>query len=613
MSVLKEINKRRLLPWAGAYLAAGFIALEGVDQLVSHEILSELAYRIALVFYVFGIPGSLLLAWFHGEKGTQKPLPIEFWLHGALLVIALAVSAVVTRNYLAAQRLSDIAAESTMDPRKVAVLYFEDLSPDGELAYLADGLTEALIDNLSQVRELDVVSRNGVTSFRDTDASRDSIAQALGTGSLIEGSVDPVGDRVRVTVRLVEGTSGVDLQRESFELPAGDLLAMRDSVAENVSLFLRQRLGEEIRVRERRAGTADVDAWALVQRGERIRKQAEELAHHDVHSSLATYQQADSVFELAESADRQWPEPIVLRAQIAYERARLYDTDPHGAAEWIATGLEHAERATDIEPNLPSALEVRGTLRYLKWLQDLVESQGEAETLFAGAQEDLERAVQIEPGRASAHAILSHLYSQTHDLMSVAIAAQRALHEDAYLSNANVILYRLFTVSYDLEQQSQAKRWCDEAARRFPADPRFAECQLVLLTMAPTEPDIERAWELTDRWVNLSPEHERQYVRKRAEMYVGGTIARAGITDSAASVLERARADSDLDPRHDLARTEAYMRILLGDHDEAIELLKQWVAANPGGIHGSEEEGDTFWWWRDIENDPRFRRVMGEE
>jgi hypothetical protein len=55
------------------------------------------------------------------------------------------------------------------------------------------------------------------------------------------------------------------------------------------------------------------------------------------------------------------------------------------------------------------------------------------------------------------------------------------------------------------------------------------------------------------------------------------------------------------------------MRILLGDHDEAIELLKQWVAANPSGIHGAEEEGDTFWWWREIENDPRFRRVMGEE
>lgn len=613
MSVLKEIHKRRLVPWAGAYLAAGFIALEGVDQLVGHGILSELAYRIVLVFYVFGIPGSLILAWFHGEKGTQKPRPIEFWLHGSLLVLALALSAVITRNFLAGRRLSDLAAASTMDPRHVAVLYFEDLSSDSELSYLADGLTEGLIDHLSEVRELDVVSRNGAAAFRDSEASRDSIARALDVGSLIEGSVDPVGDRVRVTVRLVEGTSGVDLQRQSFELPAGDLLALRDSLAGSVAQFLRERLGEEIRVRERRAGTSNVDAWALVQRGERIRKQAEELALHDTDAALASYQQADSVFALAGIADSQWPEPAVMRARIAYERARLYDTDPHSAGEWIEVGLEHAERATTLAPNLPRALEARGTLRYLKWLQDLVNSAEEAEALFAAAREDLERAVQIDPGLASAHAVLSHLYSQTHDLMSVAISAQRALHEDAYLSNADVILYRLFTVSYDLEQQSQAKRWCDEGARRFSENWRFTECQLVLLTMAPSEPDVDRAWELADRWVNLSSELERSITRKKAQMYVGGTIARAGFADSAVSVLELARADRDLDPRRDLARLEAYMRVLLGDYDEAIELLKVWVTANPRGIHGSEEEGETYWWWRNIENDPRFRRVMGEE
>lgn len=613
MSIFKQIHKRRLLPWAGAYLAAGFIALEGVDQLVGHDILSELAYRIALVFYAFGFPGSLLLAWFHGEKGTQKPRPIEFWLHGSLLVIALAVSALVSRDYLTGQRLSELAEASTMDPRSVAVLYFEDLSPDGELSYLADGLTESLIDNLSEVRELDVVSRNGVARFRDTNAPRDSIAQALGAGSLIAGSIDPVGDRVRVTVRLVEGTSGADLQRQSFELPAGDLLAMRDSLAGSVAEFLRQRLGEEIRVRERRAGTSSVDAWALVQRGERLRKEAGDLAHHDIEAALAAYQRADSVFALAGTADPGWAEPAVLRGRIAYDRARLYDNDPHSAEEWIETGLEHAERANDVAPNLPSALEARGTLRYLKWLQDLVAGPDEADALFAAAREDLERAIQIDPGRASVHAVLSHLYSQTHDLMSVAISAQRALQEDAYLDNADVILYRLFTVSYDLEQQSQAQRWCDEGGRRFPDDPRFTRCQLVLLTMPPSEPDVERAWELAERWVAVSPGHDREFTRKEAQMYVGGTIARAGLADSAASVLKRARADRDLDPRRDLARTEAYMRVLLADYDEAIELLKDWVAANPSAIHGSEEEGDTFWWWREIEDDPRFRRVMGEE
>ncbi len=613
MGLFAEVRKRRLLQWAGGYVAAGFIALEGIDQLVDHGYVPELGYDITLIFYAFGIPAALILGWFHGEKGAQKPPASEVWLLSVLALLALGLSGVATRSYLSAARVTALAAAATLDPRSVAVMYFEDVSQNGERGYLADGLTEGLIDNLSQVRDLRVISRNGVAAYRGTDIPRDSIARALGVGSIIEGSVEEVGDRVRVTVRLVEGSSGVDFQRQSFEVPAGEFLAIRDSLAENVSNFMRERLGEEIRVRERRAGTSSVDAWTLVQRGERTRKEAAQLAHEDAHGALDVYQRADSLFALSEIADPQWPEPIVLRAQIAYERARLYDADRHSAEEWIELGLSHAERAVALEPNRPDALEARGTLRYLKWLQDLVADHDEADAVFEGAREDLETAVQVDPGRASAHAVLSHLYSQTHDLMSVAIAAQRAYQEDAYLSNADVIIYRLFTASYDLEQQSQAQRWCGEGRKRFPDDSRFAECQLYLLTMEPTEPDVDRAWQLAQEWEELSPEHSQEFVRHRAQMYVGGTLARAGLADSANAVLRRARADRELDPTRELAWIEAYMRVLLGDNDEAIERLKLWTTANPDQLHGGEERGNTYWWWRDLEDDPRFRRVMGEE
>src|SRR2546427_2544490 len=80
----------------------------------------------------------------------------------------------------------------------IAVLYFTDDSPDSSLGYLADGLTEGLIDQLSQVRTLDVISRNGVLPFRNSVLPPDSIARAVGAGTLVEGSLEPVRDRVRV-------------------------------------------------------------------------------------------------------------------------------------------------------------------------------------------------------------------------------------------------------------------------------------------------------------------------------------------------------------------------------------------------------------------------------
>ena len=164
-----------------------------------------------------------------------------------------------------------------LDPRAVAVLYFEDLSPSGEFQYVADGLTEGLIDQLTRINELDVVSKNGVQPFRGTLAPLDSVAEVFEVGTLVQGTVESVGDRFRVSVRLVEGLSGDFFERRTFDIPASELLSAQDSLAQEVSWLHRDRLGEEISLRRRRAGTSSVEAWGLVQRGEKERRLAEDL------------------------------------------------------------------------------------------------------------------------------------------------------------------------------------------------------------------------------------------------------------------------------------------------------------------------------------------------
>jgi fatty acid desaturase len=87
-----KVKVRKVFPFLGIFLAFGFLALEGVDQLISHEALPDGFYWLALVLYLFGIPGTIFLAWFHGESGPQKPCALEYWLHGSLLAgAALAV------------------------------------------------------------------------------------------------------------------------------------------------------------------------------------------------------------------------------------------------------------------------------------------------------------------------------------------------------------------------------------------------------------------------------------------------------------------------------------------------------------------------------------------
>ena len=495
--------------------------------------------------------------------------------------------------------------EGGLDPRHIAVLYFEDLSAEKTLGYLADGLTEALIDALNQVPALSVVSKNGVAPYRGPDVRPDSVARALNVGSVVRGDVEVAGDGYRVSVRLIDGASGADYKRASF--PARNLLVMRDSLARKVAEFLRERLGEEVRLREERAGTANVTAWSLSQQAERARKDAEaRLDADDVDAAFAGFGRADSLLAQAERRDPQWVAPVTQRGWIAYRRARLAG-DRKALAHWVELALGHAQRALELAPGDPHALELRGTLRYLSWLQELAPDPAALPQLLAGARQDLDAATKADPSLASAYSTLSHLYYQIEDVPAAVLAARRAYEEDAYLNVANEVLWRLFIGSYDLEQFTQARRWCLEGERRFATDYRFAECRLWLMTTSDATPDVSEAWRLLGKIDSLTPVPRRRFEHYRAQAILGAALARAGLKDSARHVLEGARPGRDVDPNQETLSIEAFARTIIGDRDEAIALLKRYVAANPS--HAFTRGGDISWWWRDLKTDPRFAQL----
>ena len=129
---------------------------------------------------------------------------------------------------------------------RIAVMYFADASPGGELGYLADGLTEALITSLTGVTGVSVVSRGGVEPFRGSTAPNDSIATVLDVKTLVRGDVSKSGDKVLVSIQLVDGEG--DFIRTSAKVVglASNALALRDSLASRVSLLIREDLGRQV-------------------------------------------------------------------------------------------------------------------------------------------------------------------------------------------------------------------------------------------------------------------------------------------------------------------------------------------------------------------------------
>ena len=154
--------------------------------------------------------------------------------------------------------------------------------------------------------------------------------------------VEQAGGRLRVTARLVDGSSGADFGRVSFEQPSGNLLAVQDTLAQRVAGLIRERLGEEIRLRAQRNRTRNVGAWSLVQRAELSRKRAEALVEQkDTTGAVAQgFEAADTLYAQAHRADPSWAEPLIGRASVAYRRSRLVGFEGAAAKPWIDRGEE---------------------------------------------------------------------------------------------------------------------------------------------------------------------------------------------------------------------------------------------------------------------------------
>jgi serine/threonine-protein kinase len=367
-----------------------------------------------------------------------------------------------------------------------------------------------------------------------------------------------------------------------------------------------------------RADAANSQAWLLVQRGAQALNQAERaIAAADSARIEASFAAADSLFIAASQADSRWAEPLVRRAGAAYRRSRIVGRDAARIRPWVDLSIEHATAAIALDPNNPDALEVRGSARYWGWLSNLDVDAAARDAALTASMEDLERATDLNRNQAGAYASLSHLYYQvpTKTVNDVYIAAQRALDADEFLSNANIVLYRLFLSAYDLGQFDKAGQFCTDFGRRFPADTRAMRCRLYLLTTPRTGPaDVAAAWRLADSLVAVAAPHAQELERLTADMLVAAALARASksdpaLADSARRVATRSEGSAAIDATRDLAFSGAFVHTILGDTAAALRLLTAYLAANPQRV--SSLRNDPGWWFRDISSTDGFRRLVG--
>ncbi len=503
------------------------------------------------------------------------------------------------------------------DPRRIAVLYLDVLTPETVAPHVADGLTEDLIDRLGEVDALHVISPNGVRPYRGQSIAVDSIGRALKVGTIVGGSVARSGSTLRVNVRLVDAATGRQLESETVDENWTDLFSLQDKLTERVAFVLRQRVGDAVALREHRRSTGSFVAWEHVQRAGAEARLATQLAQRNDPQSALLFLRADSLYGQAQQADPDWILPIVRRGRIAMALALVppgpptsldaarYDRMPalEKSRLWVQYALVLADSAVSHSPRSGEALTLRGDVRYRL---ATIGSAG-SDSLLALAEQDLRRAVDAAPTDAPGWAALAQVWTLQGRYLEAASAARRAFEADAFFEVRRTISTAL-TASLFAEQYDDAIRWCRLGLSHYAADPRFTQCALVVLGWSGRRhTDVDSAWRVVtsvERYDTLSLLAPTWMYRR---ILVGAILARAGLADSARQLLTAVQQRELDEPNNRSAAIgKAYVRLLLGDRDRALADLTTYVNASPG----ARSQLRTHPWFRPLWADRRFTALV---
>ena len=459
------------------------------------------------------------------DGGSERPAKnhkTAFLAIGVLLIAALGIGSF----WLYGNRPS-------AQINAIAVLPFENESGDPELDYLSDGVSESVIDRLSQISQLKVIARNSSFQYRGPNKDFGKIAGALGVQALLTGRVTQHGDNYSIRVEMIDARENRNLWSENFIRKAGDVQSLQSDISKVIADNLRLRLNGTQAQQLNNAGTADPEAYEMLLRGR----------YYVNKVGTENRAKAAEYFQRAIDLD---PNYALAYAELSLTYANLVGFSNYDPKEYLPRAEQESQKAVELDQDLPEAVYSRAAvMRYMsRWT--------EAENAY-------KRSIELGPNLARTHngyALFLSLLGR-HDEAVVEIKRAREFDPVSVLINLNMgVIY------YEGRRYDEA---IETLQKTLELDPNVPFAYLHIGLSYSEKGNFTKAIESIQQAIRLNEDNPKMQIR------LGQVYARSGDIARARSIL------TDLkDSKQYVSPAElAMLYASLGENEEALKSLEK--------------------------------------
>lgn len=377
--LVTELKRRKALRVGGAYVVVG-VGVLGAAEVILDPLGLGAVRPFVVVLVLLGLPLALVLAWAY----ELRPEEVR-----------------------AQKRYPGAPSESRppLDPRRIAVLPFSNISPDPGDEYLTDGMTEEIISVLSRIRDLEVIARTSVMQYKGERKGVAQISQELGVGTVLEGSIRKADDQLRVTVQLIDCSTEGHLWVEDYDREYREVFDIQRDVARHVATALQLQLLAGDARRIEKTPTDRLEAYDLYLLG---RFQVNRRTDESIRRAIGHFERAieiDPHFALAYAG---------LAESLGWA-VMGYCPDPPSDA--LRGSERNARKAVELDDQLPEAHVALSFALLNAWE-------------FDSAEREAKRAIDLNPGFAEAYQRHAYCLLYAGRFEESLVAFDRALELD---------------------------------------------------------------------------------------------------------------------------------------------------------------------------------------